>query len=191
MGSKLPLAYYGDGVLRKKTQQVSEITPEICQLVEDMVETMRSHDGIGIAAPQVHHSHAIFVTEVPIEDSDDENSWTPGPLLVFINPKIVGYSEQLWIRGEGCLSIPGVYGEVVRPVTITVQAMDLEGHSFEMECSWLQARAILHENDHLNGVLFIDRIQGKARQELDGELTQLKKKLKEGWIPKVKRAQES
>lgn len=172
---KLPLAYFGNSILRKKCERVAEITPEIRQLVKDMEETMIAHDGIGLAAPQVCHSLALFITSVPNQDNEDQ-PMQPGELRVFINPKIIEYSDEQWIRGEGCLSIPGIYGSVIRPLRIKVEAMDLEGKIFIEEFSGLQARAIMHENDHINGVLFIDRVRGKERQEMEQPLKDLKKK---------------
>jgi peptide deformylase len=171
---KLSLAYFGNPILRKKCERVSEITPEIRQLVADMEETMIIHDGIGLAAPQVLHSLAVFIICVPIQISDDEER--PGELRVFINPKILEYSDEEWIRGEGCLSIPGIYGSVIRPMRIKVEAMDLDGKTFVQEFSGLEARAIMHENDHINGVLFIDRVRGKERQQMEQPLKDLKKK---------------
>lgn len=174
---KLPLAYYGNPILRKKTVKVTEITDEIRQLVEEMIETMREHNGIGLAAPQVNRSISLFVTEVPIRvEGEPEEKWLPGKVRVFINPKLTDHSKEEWLRGEGCLSIPGVYGEVSRPITVTVQATDLDGNEFTEEFSWLEARAIMHENDHINGVLFIDRMHGKERKQLEPQLNEVKRK---------------
>lgn len=174
---KLPIAYYGDPILRKKVKPVTEITDEIRTLVKDMIDTMKAVNGIGLAAPQVKKSLAIFVTNVPIEgEKDGKAHWEPGPIRVFINPKIIGYSEEAWNRDEGCLSIPGLYAEVIRPVKVTVQAMDLEGQLFEATFSWLDARAIFHEKDHLDGVLFIDRVERKKRLAIEQHLREIKRK---------------
>lgn len=174
----LPLAYYGNPILRKKGARVNEINDELRQLVADMIETMRKTNGIGIAAPQVHKSLALFVTEVPIKASDDpeDDEWLPGEVRVFINPKILSHSEEKWHRGEGCLSIPGVYGIVERPITIRVRATDLEGNEFEEDLSWLDARAVMHENDHINGVLYIDRMLPNDRKALEEKLMQIKRR---------------
>lgn len=172
---KLPLAYYGNPILRKKGERVAEITSEIKQLVTDMEETMFAHDGIGLAAPQVHRSLALFIVNVPIE-TEDEDKWLPGKTRLFINPKILEHSEEEWIRGEGCLSIPGIYCPIIRPLKIKVEAMDLDGKIFVEEFTGLEARAIMHENDHINGVLFIDRVRGKERQQLEPLLKNIKKK---------------
>lgn len=171
---RLPVAYYGEPVLRKKCQKVEIFDEKLKQLVADMEETMTVHDGIGLAAPQVHISLALFIINIPEEI--DEEKWVPGKTRVFINPKILKYSEEEWLRGEGCLSIPQVFGQVWRPMHITVEATDLDGNRFTEDFSGLAARAIMHENDHINGVLFIDRIRGKERQEIETELREVKKK---------------
>lgn len=171
---KLPLAYYGDPILRKKCVRVEEINDELRQLVTDMEETMLAHDGVGLAAPQVHRSIALFITNIP--KKVDHNKWIPGKTRIFINPKILEHSEEEWDRGEGCLSVPEVYGVVRRPVRIKVEATDMNGDQFIEEFSGLDARAIMHENDHINGVLFFDRIRGKERQELESALKEVKKK---------------
>lgn len=174
---KLPLAYYGNPILRKKTAHVKEINDEIRQLVHDMIETMQVENGWGLAAPQIHQSLAIFLTHVSYETP--EGKWVPGKLRVFINPKILDISKEQWEFSEGCLSIPGLYGKVERPIKLTFEATDLEGNKFSEELSGLEARAFLHENDHINGVLWIDRVKGKARQEIEPKLREIKKKYSE------------
>lgn len=171
---KLDLAYYGNPILRKKCQPVSEINDEIRQLVEDMVETLVEHNGIGLAAPQVNKDLRLFITAVPNELPD--GNWEQGELIVFINPEIISYSEEQEIRQEGCLSIPKLYGDVIRPSEILIRATDINGNEFEREFSGLQARCCMHENDHINGVLYIDRIKGKERQLLETKLREIKKK---------------
>lgn len=171
---KLPLAYYGNPVLRKKCEPVKEITPEIQQFVQDMIETMHAENGIGLAAPQVKHSLTIFITEAPTLDQNQE--WQTGVLRIFINPKILAVSQEEWVCSEGCLSIPKLYGDVSRPLKVRVQATNLEGELFEQEFFGLEAHAVLHENDHINGVLFIDRMHGKKRKDMEPILKQIKKK---------------
>lgn len=170
----LPLAYYGDPVLRKKCERVTNFDDKLKQLVKDMEETMNVHDGVGLAAPQVHISLALFITNVPIQIEPDK--WKPGITRVFINPRILEYSQEEWLRGEGCLSIPNVFGTVSRPLRIKIEAYDLEGKLFTDELSGMDARAFMHENDHINGVLFIDRIKGKEKEEIEAELREIKKK---------------
>ena len=103
---QLPLAYYGNPILRKKCQRIEKFDDKLRQLAKDMEETMNVHNDIGLAAPQVQVSLAIFITNVPIEVGPDQTE--PGITRVFINPKILEYSEEEWLRGEGCLSIPQV-----------------------------------------------------------------------------------
>ena len=99
-----------------------------------------------------------------------------GKTRVFINPKILEYSKEEWHRGEGCLSIPEVYASISRPLHIKVEATDVEGKRFIENFSDLEARTIMHENDHINGVLFIDRVRGRERESLEPLLRRLKKK---------------
>ena len=170
---KLPLAYYGDPILRKKCPPVEHFDENLKNFIKDMEETMLAHDGLGLAAPQVKRSIAVFMTNVP--QNDEEDDFNTCKTIVFINPKILEYSEEEWSRGEGCLSIPGVYAPVWRPLTIKVKAYTIEGKEFIAEYRGLQARAIMHENDHINGVLFVDRVKGKEKLEIEKELKLIKK----------------
>ena len=124
-------------------------------MIENMLETMYHAEGVGLAAPQVGELKRIFVTHLP-EDSP----------RVFINPEIVATSEEQTTYEEGCLSIPGLYAEVVRPAWVTVQARNEEGKLFTIDVTGLLARVVQHELDHLNGVLFIDRLPEKKRQRI-------------------------
>lgn len=169
---KLPIAYYGNPILRKKAAKIDQVNKEICQLVEDMIDTMIAHKGVGLAAPQVHHSLALFIAYFEQEEKEfDRNK-----VRVFINPKIINYSEEMTLMGEGCLSIPKLYGDIFRPMVITVTAQDLEGNLFTEDFEGYNAHIVLHENDHLNGVLFIDRLPPKERKSLEPRLREIKKK---------------
>lgn len=172
---KLPLTYYGNPVLRKKAAKVEKINDDVRTLVHDMIETMEAHNGLGLAAPQVNRSLAIFIIQVPIQNPDE--TFTPGPLKVFINPKIIAYSEETWDYVEGCLSIPGVYENVTRPYKVTITALNLDGEEFTEDFTELEAHAVMHENDHINGVLFIDRLPPKKKKEMETPLRNIKKKL--------------
>jgi len=174
---ELNLSYFGDPVLRKKGISVTVIDDEIKSLVADMIDTMKKHDGIGLAAPQIGKSLRLFITCVPEKDEDGEYSEGEGILRVFINPEILEYSEETTILNEGCLSIPNIHGDVERPYHVRVKAKDLNGSEFIIDAYDLEAHCILHENDHINGVLFIDRIRGKERQQLDPQLKRLKKSI--------------
>ena len=135
-------------VLRKKCKVVTEITPRTLKLIKDMAETMYEADGVGLAAPQVGILQRIFVIDV----FDDYG------LRVFINPEILEVSGTQ-IGEEGCLSVPGEAAEIERPNYVKVKALNEKGEEFVLEATELLARAILHENDHLNGKLFIDYLK--------------------------------
>lgn len=169
---KLPLAYYGDPVLRKKGSLIDQIDQNIRQLVEDMIDTMIASKGVGLAAPQVHRSLALFIAYFDRSDEEVDRS----KVRVFINPKIVNFSHTLSICGEGCLSIPKLYRDIERPQAITITALDLEGCTFTQEFLDYDAHIVLHENDHINGVLFIDRLPPKERKAIEPHLHQVKKK---------------
>jgi peptide deformylase len=169
---KLPLRYYGDPLLRQKAEEVEEITEEIRQLCSDMIETMLAYNGIGLAATQVGCKVRIFVSNVDYEDEEGEVHLCDP--IVYINPVLSEPSDVLVERSEGCLSIPKLYSAVARPLKITVDAVDIERNAFRKECYGYHARNIMHENDHLNGVLFVDRIKGKRRTLLEPELRRIK-----------------
>lgn len=169
---KLNLHYYGDSMLRERAESVEEITDEIRQLVSDMIETMLDFNGIGLAATQVGHKLRIFVSNVDHEDAEGEVHL--GEPCVYINPVLSNPSDTLVERNEGCLSIPKLYAPVIRPLTVEVEAMDIDGNIFKRECYGYLARNIMHENDHLNGVLFVDRIKGKRRTLLEPELRRIR-----------------
>lgn len=175
---KLPIAYYGNPVLRKKGERVNEINDELRRLVDDMIETMIECNGIGLAAPQVGHSITLFITHPPLDY--DGMEWPENrKIRVFINPKIVSYSKEENLHTEACLSIPHLVGRVYRPNKVTFEATDLEGQQIVEEFQGYEARMMLHENDHINGVLFIDRIKGKERKEIEPLLRAIKKKILE------------
>ena len=136
----------GDDILRKHCREVDNITDRIKMLISDMAETMYDADGVGLAAPQVGILKRIFVIDV----YDGEG------LRVFISPEILEKSGEV-IELEGCLSIPNVQGKVVRPEHVKVKALNEKGEEFFLEANGLLARAICHENDHLDGILFTDK----------------------------------
>lgn len=138
----------GDEALRKKCKVVTEITPRTLKLIEDMADTMYEADGVGLAAPQVGILQRIFVIDI----YDDYG------LRVFINPEILEVSGSQ-LGEEGCLSVPGEVADVERPNYVKVKALNEKGEEFVLEATELLARAILHENDHLNGTLFIDYLK--------------------------------
>ena len=151
----LEIKTLGDEVLKKQAALVPKVDRNIQELVQGMFDAMEKGNGLGLAAPQVGELKRIFVTHVPDDD-----------LRVFINPEILATSEEQISYEEGCLSIPGLYAEVTRPAWVTVQARNENGRLFTVDISGLLARVVQHELDHLNGVLFIDRLPEKKRQRI-------------------------
>lgn len=151
----LDIVTIGDEVLREKAEPITEFSPELRILIDAMIESMHEDDGVGLAAPQIGVSKRMFVVHIQGEEP-----------RVFINPEIIGTSQEVVGYEEGCLSIPGVFSDVVRPASVTVQAQNMEGRSFTVDAHGMLARVIQHENDHLNGVLFIDRVPEERRERL-------------------------
>ena len=145
----------GNEVLREKAKPVETFDQALEDTVRQMFVIMREKKGVGLAAPQVGISRRFFVTEA-VDDKP----------RVFINPEIIETSQET-VRGEeGCLSIPGVWADVVRPYSIRVQAQDLTGKIFHLNAEGWLARIILHENDHLNGLLFVDRLPPNVKNKV-------------------------
>ena len=165
----LQLCYYGDPVLRKRAKPVAEITDAELQFAEQMFMTLEATgNGIGLAATQVGVLKRIII--INIGEVDDE---VYEPLVLF-NPEILS-SEGEIVAEEGCLSIPDVTADVKRPERIVVEGINAERESIRIEADGLLARVLLHEIDHLNGVLFIDRIGGLKRRLLSDELLRLQR----------------
>ena len=145
--AKLKIVKLGDDTLRKVCRPVDTITPRILTLLDDMVQTMRATNGVGLAAPQVGVLRRIVVVEVE-----------PGEVYELINPKIIAFSGEQE-GAEGCLSVPGQWGLVKRPMHVTVRAMNRHGEIVDYTGSELLARCFCHELDHLDGKLYIDRAE--------------------------------
>lgn len=171
---QLPIRIYGDPVLRKRAEPVGEITDEIRQLVLNMVETMDRNNGIGLAAPQVGHSLRLFVLRNYIE-GEDGHLRVSDP-QVYINPKIISFGKGTLTDTEGCLSIPGIRSAVERPDSVIIESTNLNGQRVTEEIVGYNARVRMHENDHINGTLFIDRISSNERKRLEPLLREIKKK---------------
>lgn len=150
----LEIVTLGREVLTRTAEPVKDIDDKIRSLALEMLETMRIGKGIGLAAPQVDLGLRLFVTEV--EDRP----------RVFINPEILLTSQEQADLEEGCLSIPGVYAKLKRPAAVRIQAWNERGRPFNLDAEGLEARVILHELDHLNGVLFVDRLSDPARKRV-------------------------
>ncbi|GAB4311168.1 MAG: peptide deformylase [Candidatus Sumerlaeia bacterium] len=167
---------YGDEFLRRTVKPVQGASPQVRRLAADMGETMYHLEGLGLAGPQVGLDMRLIVLDV--DQVDEKNhTWRPNRrhLQVFLNPEILEESEEDGPYNEGCLSIPGVQAEVFRPLRVTVRYRDLEFRERTIEADGLLARVLQHEIDHLNGVLFIDRISRAARLKLAGKLNRIKK----------------
>ena len=150
---------FGSEVLRRPADPVEDIDDEVRALVRDMFETMYDAKGIGLAAPQVGISRRIIVLDVE-EESGESNR------VALVNPRLASWTAKKDKQAEGCLSIPGVEGIVARPVSVVVDGKDPEGCGLRVEAEGLFARALQHEIDHLDGVLFIDRLSPLKRQLL-------------------------
>ncbi|MFH2049023.1 MAG: peptide deformylase [bacterium] len=162
------IVIYGDQVLRETCDPVEEVNQDIKDLVSNLIDTLRRAQGLGLAAPQIGVTKRVFIVDISTVDITKK-------LTVFINPEIIETSEEETEFEEGCLSFPGLYQKIDRPAKVRVRALDIDGNQFELNADGITARAILHENDHLNGVLFIDRMTSLARTMLAGRLKKLKK----------------
>ncbi len=158
---------YGDPVLREVSEPVEEISQEIKDLVSSMADTLKKANGLGLAAPQVSVLKRVFIVDLSAVDIN-------ATLKVFINPEILKTSGEIEME-EGCLSFPGMYQKIRRASEAKVRATDLDGKVFEMEATGIAARAILHEYDHLEGVLFIDHFSPMARALVKGRLRKMAK----------------
>ncbi len=173
---------YGDPVLRKVGGKIEDISQEVRDLVRDMIETMRAADGVGLAAQQVGVAAQVAVVDVAGVEDRPSAMWVNGEgvaleshmPMVLINPVLELGSERE-LGTEGCLSFPRMSGEILRSAKVRCRALDLEGRPFEFEASGLLARAVQHEVDHLNGVLFIDRMNSASKAALAGKLKRLVK----------------
>jgi peptide deformylase len=181
----LPVVKYGTPVLRQKGASIKSVTPEIEKLIADMFETMRENHGVGLAAQQI--GRALQLTVIDVTDATDRPSTLeldgkPADVaaimpLVLINPHVKAVGEPA--KGaEGCLSFPEIFGDITRPASVDVEALDAHGKPIAFRCGGLLARAVQHEVDHLNGVLFIDRMEKKDKEELKPELDELQAQTK-------------
>ncbi|TAF54933.1 MAG: peptide deformylase [Oscillatoriales cyanobacterium] len=159
----LEMHYLGDRVLRQPAKRISRIDDSLRELITQMLQTMYTQDGIGLAAPQVGINKQLLVVDCAYDEPHV-------PPLVMINPKIISSSREIAVGQEGCLSIPNVFLDVKRPAMIEVSYKDEHGRPQKRKFEGLPARVIQHEMDHLNGVMFVDRVEGDL--ELTEALTQ-------------------
>ncbi|MCQ2352712.1 MAG: peptide deformylase [Victivallaceae bacterium] len=178
---KYPVRTSGDPVLAQEAEPVLAITPEIVDLARNMVESMYFFDGIGLAAPQIGIARQLVVVDVPPPEKDVALS--PGEKLLLhqmplalVNPRIVSSAGKMVGKEEGCLSVPGIYAEVVRPERVVVHFTSLANQEIEIECDHLLARCLQHEIDHLHGIVFTDRLAPKEAERIAPELQQLRER---------------
>ncbi len=156
----------GSPILRQRAEPVAAVDDAVRELVDDLFETMYAARGVGLAANQVGVARRVAVVDVGKE--------VPEPLIL-INPEIKAVSDDTEITEEGCLSIPEIFGDVERPLRVVVRALDKDGTPFELESTGYQARAIQHEIDHLDGVLFLDHLSAVKRSLLLSKWKRLRK----------------
>jgi peptide deformylase len=151
-----PILRYPAPVLHQKAVEVTAVTPDVNALIDDLVETMHGASGVGLAAPQVGLSERLFVIDLSVGKS-------PSDLIVLINPTFVR-RDGMQLEEEGCLSVPGFHATVARPLHVVVRGLDRGGQERTIEAHGLLARALQHEMDHLDGILFIDRLKPVQRR---------------------------
>jgi len=162
-----PICVYGNPVLRKKSVPVKEVTAEVRALADRMLGIMYAQEGIGLAAEQIGQTEAVFVLDVPAAaDKNDQGlPNNPGVKMpqAFINPEIIGESEETAIAEEGCLSFPKLYVPVERPAEVVLRYLDRDGNEQIVNAKGLLARAIQHELDHLDGILLVDHMSATEK----------------------------
>ncbi|MBR5623206.1 MAG: peptide deformylase [Opitutales bacterium] len=182
---ELPVVHYGNPVLRKKGEPVTVFDAALKQLADDMVETMHATNGIGLAAPQVGLSMQFFVIDLRPAAGEEQDfelvldgKAVPAQLampMAFANATIELLDEDEWSCREGCLSFPGIRGEVVRCENVRVRFQDVEGNPHVLECTGMLARCAQHENDHCQGIVFVDRMEARDRLRNTSKLKLLKR----------------
>ena len=167
-----PIVAYGCSVLKKKAMEVDPSSSSIKQLIEDMFETMYAAKGVGLAAPQIGLSKRVFVIDAsPFAEEDDEESNELKKFKrAFINPIIIKEEGELWSYEEGCLSIPGIHEKISRKEIVKFRSQNTNGDWIEEELKGLPARIFQHEYDHIDGILFPDRLSPLKRRMLKNRL---------------------
>jgi peptide deformylase len=151
-----PILRYPAPILHQKAVDVSAVTPEVVSLIDDLVQTMHGASGVGLAAPQVGLSERVFVIDLSVGKS-------PADLIALVNPTFVR-RNGMQLEEEGCLSVPGFHATVARPLHVVIRGLDRNGQERTIEAHGLLARALQHEMDHLDGILFIDRLKPVQRR---------------------------
>ncbi|HJU45687.1 MAG TPA: peptide deformylase [Chitinophagaceae bacterium] len=177
----LPIVAYGHPILRKVAQDITPDYPDLAKLIADMWETMYNSNGVGLAAPQVNRDIRLFVMNSSQifagQDEEDKGKYPdePGIKQVFINPRIQSLNGKEWPYGEGCLSIPNINEDILRPAEVTLKYMDESFQPHERTFNGLTARIIQHEYDHIEGKLFIDYLTPLKRKLMRSKLDDITK----------------
>lgn len=166
-----PVTVFGDPILRKKAEPVTNDFQDLKGFIENMFDTMYNSDGVGLAAPQVGKAIRIFVIDSDIDDEDE----LPGIKKAFINPEIVEKSGEEWVMNEGCLSLPEIREDVLRPETVKIKYFDEEFNEHVETYSGFTSRVIQHEYDHLEGVMFVDYLNPLRKRILKSKLSAISK----------------
>jgi peptide deformylase len=184
---------FGHPVLRVKAKEILKLSDDIKSIIQDLIETVDADpNGVGLCGPQlnyplrlmgIHQERSHEVMQALLKNENESHKPVPfsedQKVTIYINPKILSFSEDHWIYPEGCLSIPKLFGDVERPWEIKIEALDENFKSFKKTLTGYEARVFMHENDHLNGVLFIDRVSKQERKSMDIPLKAIKKQFKE------------
>lgn len=166
-----PIVLYGDPVLKKACEDIEPGSIDVKQLSEDMFETMYQASGVGLAAPQIGKGLRMFVVDSgPLEEDEEEGT---GFKRVFINPEILALEGEDWAFEEGCLSIPGIRADVTRPFQVTIRYFDENWDEHTETLDDMPARIVLHEYDHIDGVLFTDHVSGLKKRLIKGKLNNI------------------
>ena len=171
----LPIVAYGDPVLRKETEEIDANYPDLKQLIADMFETMYHSKGVGLAAPQIGLPIRLFIVDAAGFNEDGEAPELEGFKRVFINPIIIEEKGKEWKFEEGCLSIPGIREEVARKPELTIEYYNENFELVEEKLDGLGARVVQHEYDHIEGILFIDKINPLKKQLIKSRLNAITK----------------
>lgn len=169
----LPIYAYGQPVLRKQSVEITKDYPDLKQLIADMYETMYAAKGVGLAAPQIGKDIRLFVVDTL--QLDKKNQTAVGFKKVFINAQMLDESGDLWVYEEGCLSIPDIHVDIERNPSIRLRYLDEEFNEHEEVFEKINARVIQHEYDHIEGILFIDRMKPLKRRLINGKLEKIKR----------------
>ena len=166
-----PVTVFGDPVLRKKAKPITKDFQDLKGFVQNMFDTMYNSDGVGLAAPQVGQAVRVFVIDSEIDDEDE----LPGIKKAFINPEILEKSGDEWVMNEGCLSLPEIREDVLRPETVKIKYLDEEFNEYVETYSGFTSRVIQHEYDHLEGIMFVDYLNPLRKRILKSKLSAISK----------------